>query len=215
MSRIKKALRVAADMTSLVAAGVSVGWLTGMSVSPVVQGVVTALVGVITAVLAALAGLKASGREGQQPDRLQKIVPSPIPIALAMTGIALGAALGVFTRTHAWLAPSTADTIEEWQAYDIQNSPVARRLFAQAHPAACAPGVVKAEPPTPSPNGGGVLFSDVTPSVCEEWNLKKLTDLGALKKTLISSTILDATTRRFVNGLDEKQTGVFVALACP
>jgi hypothetical protein len=80
--------------------GLGIGWLTGLSVTPVVQSVLGAVLALVGTLVAALAGL--------QPDNRPKLPKvSPWPLAALVLGIALAAPAGVFVRTHGWLGDRT------------------------------------------------------------------------------------------------------------
>jgi len=71
-------------------AGLGIGWLTGLSLSPVVGTVLTSVLG---AVAGAVAGLTVLDLE--KPKHT-----NPWPVALLVIGIALGSPLGILARTH-------------------------------------------------------------------------------------------------------------------
>jgi hypothetical protein len=79
--------------------GIGIGWLMGLSISPVVASVIGALFGIISGGIAALSGVKEAG--------IIKFQVNIWPLSLLVLGITGGAALGVYTRTHDLLGSGT------------------------------------------------------------------------------------------------------------
>lgn len=103
------------NLLALVLCGLSLGWLMGMSVSPVVKDVLTALLAVVTTLLMALAGL--SGNKQAENDnalirRLNSFDALPVGVFLAF--LALGSAGGVFVRTNDLLGPNPTTMAWRW-----------------------------------------------------------------------------------------------------
>lgn len=96
---------------SILLIGLGIGWLAGLSVSPVVTAIVTSLLGIIAGVVASLKTLKQSGAENA---KLRPLRVDALPAALLVVGIALAVPMGIVTRTHHLLEPapeqSTAQT---------------------------------------------------------------------------------------------------------
>jgi hypothetical protein len=89
---------VTVDLLALMVCGAGVGFLMGLSVTPVVVAALTSFLGIIAGAATTLRALP-GGRVRSRTARL----PLAVPAACLMTGIALGAPAGVITRTHAWL----------------------------------------------------------------------------------------------------------------
>jgi len=75
--------------------GICIGWLSGLSVSPV-------LATVLSAVLAAICGVVVGVRS---VDSTKSAAVDSAPLALLLLGIALAAPIGVMVRTHCLLEP--------------------------------------------------------------------------------------------------------------
>lgn len=82
---------------SLIIIGLGIGWLAGLSVTPVIVSIIVALFGVIAPLIAILVGVT--------PKNEQRI--NLLPIALLIVGLALGSILGIFARTHNLLGVAT------------------------------------------------------------------------------------------------------------
>lgn len=111
---------------ALLLAGVSIGWLAGLSVSPVTAAVLAALMSVVGGVVAGFAATSSSAGT--------TVRVNAWPAALLVFGVALGSPAGVIARTHGWLAtgiPSANKaasvgglfTIAEDECLRLQGSP--------------------------------------------------------------------------------------------
>lgn len=108
--------------------GFGIGWLIGLSASPVVSIVITSVVGSAAAVVAAMGGLE--HREGQKV--------SPWPVALLLLGLLLGSATGLRVRNENLLGQNVKGEIERWHAAGLkmEDTDIAQRLFDISYPAA-------------------------------------------------------------------------------
>ncbi len=77
------------EIISLIGIGLGIGWLVGLSVSPVVGGVIASLLSIAAGLVVVK---KALTREGGLPEAW--------PTALLVVGIAAGATVGILARTH-------------------------------------------------------------------------------------------------------------------
>ncbi len=84
------------EILSLLLIGLGIGWLVGLSVSPVVSGVITSLLTVAGGLVVATRAI--ARRQGST-------LPEAWPAALLVLGIALGASGGSLARTNGLLGP--------------------------------------------------------------------------------------------------------------
>jgi hypothetical protein len=105
-------------------AGASLGWLVGLSASPVIQGIITALTGIIVA----LGGLYSGSTT--PPAGIQL---SPSFLAMLLVGVALGTSSGLYCRTHNTLGADAKSVMLQMQELGIPQDEirahVARRLL--------------------------------------------------------------------------------------
>jgi len=87
---------------SFLVIGLGVGWLSGLSVSPVIGTVLASLVGVAAGVVTGLKSVPAD--EGAA----RTLAVDARPAAILVLGVALGAPLGILARTHQVFAPEVA-----------------------------------------------------------------------------------------------------------
>lgn len=90
---------------SLFLVGVGIGWLTGLSVSPVISGVLASLLGIAGGIVAGMRSVDTADSV-EAPNRKTGKWIDARPAALLVIGIALGAPLGVLARTYHVLEPS-------------------------------------------------------------------------------------------------------------
>lgn len=79
--------------------GISIGWLTGLSATPVVAALLSALMGAAVATLGTLAA------RGEHADD-QRTARAVLGVTMLSLGLAVGAPLGVTVRARGLLAPS-------------------------------------------------------------------------------------------------------------
>lgn len=144
-------------VAACVAIGAGIGWLTGLSDSPVVQTVIGAVIAVVGTVVAALMGLKS-----ESGAKLPKIDPAPL-VAL-IVGLAVAAPAGIVVREHRGL--------HRWLLGPEEPT-------RSAEPAVSAQPTMSAATPSPAPPGARpeaskpavarfALHSSVTVEDCEE-----------------------------------------------
>lgn len=120
--------RVAMSGISLSAAlficGASVGWLSGLSISPTIGTIIGASFGVMTAIVGGLsavrgrpgAGLRVAGGAGAWP------------IALLAAGTAIGAPIGIWARTHHWFGQSDQQLVDALVALNVPEDKAKYRV---------------------------------------------------------------------------------------
>ena len=97
--------------------GLSIGWLVGMSVAPVVQSTITAVLGLVVGILSLAAGLKKWPViwEDKFPLVAYFSQVSLVPMAAFLIGLSGGAAGGVYTRTNDLLGINPQRIANQWQ----------------------------------------------------------------------------------------------------
>jgi len=120
----------------LLVTGLGIGWLTGLSVSPVVSIVITSVTGAAAAIIAALSGLEDKPDEGNPTNKRQRLQwqVSPLPLTMVVIGIATGSIVGINARNHHWFGSSVSAEIAQWTDLGIAEPAIANRLFEQRYP---------------------------------------------------------------------------------
>ena len=99
----------AVDGIALWMAGAAVGWLTGLSVSPVLATVLASALGLLAGVVTTVRSLR---RARNRPHAIMRL-PLAIPAAILMLGIAIGAPVGIIARTYRWFEPTRSPAQEQ------------------------------------------------------------------------------------------------------
>lgn len=145
----------------LVVSGAGIGWLIGLSMSPVLHIVVAGILTVIAGAVTALTGLKASVpdeaniSEEHPPKESESFVPSTpperlrhrfdrrpvtaVPLACLIMGIVLGSSLGIYGRTQDWLGANPQTLVTKWRITKLPDDQIAKRLFDQLYPPVTSP----------------------------------------------------------------------------
>ncbi len=115
--------RAAGPNTSLIGAyllitGMGIGWLIGLSVSPVVSIVITTVTASAATIIAALSGLEDKPDEGKEANRQKPLLlrwnVDPLPLMLLVVGIFLGSLLGIKARNAGWLGTDLSIEVKKW-----------------------------------------------------------------------------------------------------
>jgi hypothetical protein len=116
---------------SLFVSGLCVGWLIGLSISPVLQTVLTSVLALVTGAVSILAGLSvADGDSGDKPRR-RRVKVTPVPVAMLVLGIAIGAPFGIHARTNLWFGPNAKAASE---LTGIPEKEINKRAYEQLYP---------------------------------------------------------------------------------
>ncbi len=115
---------------AVLVSGLGIGWLAGLSASPVVSGVIASLLGVAAGVVTTFRSASASSAKS--------VVADARPVALLVVGVALAATAGVAVRTHDLLSPPAKLEQVEQSAVSKENLISRSVLFAQPGSEECA-----------------------------------------------------------------------------
>jgi hypothetical protein len=213
----------AQGLLALVASGFAVGLLMGLSVSPIAHAVVAGILGVLLAIVSALAGVEAprpkvegeakdanagssEGKAGEalpgadaRSARRPQLRVTPVPVACVVAGVTFGALCGIYARTHRLLMEDPAQVVERWVKVGLDKKFIAQRLFEASYPVDKSEsekkGDKKASETTPGPADQGVLYAGVSRSECTD--LRAITRPDDLRRAMTSST--DARVRKFAS----------------
>jgi hypothetical protein len=123
-------------IAALVVTGFGIGWLAGLSVSPVVSIVITSVTGSVATIIAALSGVKEEFLDADSsPTTLKRLLRAvtPVPLAWLVCGLIIGSIAGIGVRNYNWFGPTSAtrlaQEVDKWTAYGLDEQVVARRLF--------------------------------------------------------------------------------------
>jgi hypothetical protein len=187
----------------LAAIGVGIGWLIGLSVSPVVSIVITSITGSAAAIIAILSGVEDKDDKSQEtakehPVRLRWAI-DPLPLAVLVVGILVGSAIGVWARNHSWLGSPVESEIAQWRRAGLTDAgwtqqDIVSKLFESRYvtTGAITNAVAASAPNTNSPFGT-MLFA-IDRAECQRLvgasqMANQMADEAILKDALASSTI--------------------------
>ncbi|HRW10344.1 MAG TPA: hypothetical protein P5121_34810 [Caldilineaceae bacterium] len=124
---------------ALVLTGISIGWLSGLSMSPVISVVIGSVTTLVATIIAALSGVKEEfWDKDTSPNTVKRWLRAvtPVPLAWLVGGLLIGAHVGLFIRTHDLLSPSPADLLTQevtkWETFGIPRDEVVAQLFAHS-----------------------------------------------------------------------------------
>lgn len=131
----------------LLLSGLGLGWLVGLSISPVIQTVLASLVAVVVSLSSALAGLRPSEPEvddsqetgsakdtGHRRRRRFPILLDPLPVMTMVIGLAFGTAVGIYARTNDLLGSRNNLLVEEWKDTGLTAKEITTRVFDSLYP---------------------------------------------------------------------------------
>ncbi len=188
---------------ALSVAGLSIGWLAGLSISPVIGIVITSIMGIVAAGIAVLQELQRTRSENATGARAAATIlssSSAILVAVLSCTIAIGATIGVWARTHEWLAPTEVQDFRRWTQLGVEKSAALDRLFRSRVKVSDEAGPLAHQ---------SVLFSSVTFDSCAE-----LVGLegDSLRSTARAST--DETVSALAEGLDSLTLTQVIGIIC-
>jgi hypothetical protein len=112
----------------LLLAGAGLGWLIGLSVAPgIIQGVITAILAMVVTAASLLAGVQS--KKDKDDASPQSSLVRPWPVAGVALGLAIGATLGVYFRSHNTFGKDLKAQVDDWVAAGVSREYAARRLF--------------------------------------------------------------------------------------
>ena len=205
VSSLGRLLSPIASGISFLMVGASIGWLLGISVSPVLHIIVGAIAATVGGVLSTLNGstvtsssqtpVTANTSGGQTIRKLGSVAAGSA--ALIMAGIVFGSCVGIYVRTNESLGPDINGFVQRWKSTGLTDVELRRRLFDEIHPmnsAPAAPNVsVKAtatdeQPATVGKPSMAALFVDLVQD-CDLIRLKKDAELKAYLQALNQPSI--------------------------
>jgi hypothetical protein len=177
-----------AQLAQIFFGGLAAGWLTGLSATPVVAGVLSS---VLTALVAYVA--LNPGNDRRRPGSA---------VAL-LTGVAIGAAIGVHARTHDWLGESPDNIVSRWsKKTGLDERTLYRRMFDLRYPM---------DPALRQSADRGVLFTNsVSLSECDR--------LRPLRGAELRNHVASVSSQRFAalaDQLDPQNLEIVVKAVCP
>lgn len=143
----KKILQSSAQVISMLVIGIGVGFLIGLSLSPVLHIIVGSLITLVVSIAGILVGIEfkhenlTSKSENSPPlasiAQIRKGAKiSLAPLAIMIVGLAVGSAVGICARTNEWFGVNPDKLFLKWKGTGLEEKQVKRRFFDQTYPPA-------------------------------------------------------------------------------
>jgi hypothetical protein len=116
---------------SLLLCGISIGWLIGLSISPVIQTVIGSILTIITSVITLLFSLQDGSIKDKITDKLGVI--NILPLALFLVGLSFSATIGIYARTNDWFGVNPESFRKKWESKDKDSSGIIKNLYNSLH----------------------------------------------------------------------------------
>lgn len=116
--------------------GGCLGWLIGLSESPVLSTLIAGVVTLVCSILVVISGLSMTSNDAQ-PSKIPFSYINKIrvgPIFALVLGVSIAATSGVYVRANGYLGKSLDDTIEKWVALGIDRELALQRVFDHYYP---------------------------------------------------------------------------------
>lgn len=120
----KKLINFLLNIVLLLICGLSVGWIMGLSISPIAHIVIGSLMGVIVVVLSLQIGISYNNNHslwniinlsvGSSEEDEKKRRINIYPIAIIFIGLIFGSSLGIFARTNDWFGLDIDKEAQFW-----------------------------------------------------------------------------------------------------
>jgi hypothetical protein len=156
----------------LVIIGGVIGWLIGLSISPVVSIVITSITTAAAALIAALSGLQDKQDEAnRQQTPILRWNVDPRPLMMLVIGILAGSLLGIKARNDGWLGNDLSIEIKKWTNAGLLDSgltkeEMVRRLFESQYYTTTTTVAAGSAAMVPNHPLGTILFNTSSPT-CE------------------------------------------------
>ena len=115
----------------LLLCGASIGWLIGLSSSPVIQTVIGSLLAIITSALTLLLSVKGGELKDKVSDKLGEI--NIFPLTVFLIGLSTFATIGVYARTNDWLGVNPQSFKQKWKSKDTDSSGIIKELYKKLY----------------------------------------------------------------------------------
>ena len=129
MNRTESAKVGPKALLGLLIAGIGIGVLIGLSVSPAVGGVITAVIGVAAAIVTGLGSI-----EGKTDSSITAAKVNPWPLATLVVGLVAGSFIGIIARNNHWLGSDASGEVTKWVALGIPAAAARDALFDAQYP---------------------------------------------------------------------------------
>jgi hypothetical protein len=115
--------------------GLSLGWMVGLSVSPVLQVLISSIITLIASVVTVIVGLKRS-ESNSSSTNLEKLVNrriNVIPMAIFLLSLAIGTTISIYNRTNDKFGLHPNNLVDKWFEDSLSRQRLKEELFRKAY----------------------------------------------------------------------------------
>jgi hypothetical protein len=105
-------MNILKNIIALILCGASIGWMIGLSVTPVIQGILTTIFSFIIVVLGLIAGVESTDKF-KVGNYIKNI--NLLPVGIFFLFLSIGAAVGIYTRTNDYLGVNPERYFVRWK----------------------------------------------------------------------------------------------------
>ncbi|MBV7336176.1 hypothetical protein KFU94_49670 [Chloroflexi bacterium TSY] len=182
MKKLKSYFSQYSPYLAIFVTGSGVGWLVGLSISPVVSIVITSVAGSAAAIIAAMSGVdkKATDDSNDNHRSHAQWTVNPAPLTWLVVGLIVGLILGILARNNHLLGSDISTEIKRWSKAGLIQAGLSKeeivlKLFEAQISTVAAGGEEATQSGASTPSTGTVLFT-ISADEC-----------GALRRTLYGS----------------------------
>jgi hypothetical protein len=129
---VKESTERARQLIAIGLSGIGLGWLTGLSASPVISIVLTSVFAVATGVITALSSID-QPKDGQTKGPLHRA--DAWPVAVLLLAIVFGSMVGIRARVNEWIGDSPSRIARRWRSegLPLSTDAIVKQLFEEQH----------------------------------------------------------------------------------
>ena len=166
-------MKALSSLVYLLLIGLSLGWITGMSTSPVIKDVLLSLMTLMTGIHVSMIGIKSN-----EENRYN--IKSLLPLTVFIIFFCIGSSAGVFSRANSLLGVSTTFFSYKWKDSGFDDSELKKMAFYIQY---------GSDLRKPNKTALSALFSTKSVALCE--SIKALPTADLMTKKIIQKLDID------------------------
>ena len=117
--------------------GLSLGWMVGLSVSPVLQVLISSIITLIASAITVIVGLKPSeSNSSSSSTNLEKFIDrriNVIPMAIFLSSLAIGTTISIYNRTNDKFGLHPNNLVDKWFEDSLSRQRWKEELFRKTY----------------------------------------------------------------------------------
>lgn len=144
--------RAGSNIVWLLVIGSGIGWLVGISLSPVLQVVVGSVIASVAALVGVVSGVSLIPKPEQNESdssgnvtresrstlrhslRYGALQVDALPLGIVVAGLWVGSSFGIYARTNDWLGPNPHRIASKWATSGLSEADIQKQVFNQLYP---------------------------------------------------------------------------------